>query len=313
MRRYVSILGLVVSLLAAAPYAEEKIDSDINWKIRREASEHSQIMKTLHMLTDVYGPRLTGSPNLRQAQDWVVQTATGWGLENAHLEAWEFGHPGWVNERIAVHVVSPVKDSLVVEALGWTPGTKGTVTAQTIQIQPPVRPTKEQLAAFFESTRASVKGKAVFVGAPQVVPVTILPSPKRREDNDLRAQYESSAPPAGQPPAPATPDPNIIPAAQLAEQLDQFLVDAGAAAPDQRCRPRARTDSRLQQPHLRRGEGGADGGDAQRGLRSPVPPDGRRPDGGARADHRQSHLSRGTHPAECGGGKFREPTRRRRW
>jgi carboxypeptidase Q len=231
MRRQVSLLVLAVSLLAAAaPYAEEKIDSDITWKIRREASEHSQIMPTLHMLTDVFGPRLTGSPNLRQAQDWVVQTAGEWGLKNAHLEAWEFGHPGWLNERIAVHVVSPVKDSLVVEALAWTPGTKGTLSAQTIQIRPPVRPTKEQLATFFETTRASVNGKVVFVGAPQVVPVTILPSPKRREDNDLRALYDTSASAANQPPPPAAPDPTIVPAAQVAEQLDQFLVDAGAVA-----------------------------------------------------------------------------------
>ncbi len=52
--------------------AQEKIDRDIHWKIRREATEHSQILSTLHMLTDVYGPRLTGSPNLKAAQDWVV-------------------------------------------------------------------------------------------------------------------------------------------------------------------------------------------------------------------------------------------------
>jgi carboxypeptidase Q len=242
MRRHFVTLLIALSLLAATtPRAEEKIDSDINWKIRREAAEHSQIMRTLHMLTDVYGPRLTGSPNLRSAQDWVVQTAGEWGLKNAHLEAWEFDHPGWVNERIAVHVVSPVKDSLVVEALAWTPSTKGTITARAVQIQLPVRPTKEQLEAFFEANRATVKDKVVFVGAAQVIPVTILPSPKRREDNDLRAQYDPAATPPSPPPATApapapaaasTPPtgPSVVPANQVAEQLDQFLVSAGAAA-----------------------------------------------------------------------------------
>ncbi len=130
---------LIVTLSAVfaattAPVAQEKIDSDIQWKIRREATEHSQILRTLHFLTDVYGPRLTGSPNLKAAQDWVVQETTRWGLKNAHLEPWNFGHPGWVNEKLSVHVISPIKDSLVTEALAWTPGTNGPVTAQTVQL-----------------------------------------------------------------------------------------------------------------------------------------------------------------------------------
>jgi hypothetical protein len=47
-------------------------------------------MRTLHMLSDVYGPRLTGSPNWKNAQDWVVQQATSWGLANVHTEPWDF-------------------------------------------------------------------------------------------------------------------------------------------------------------------------------------------------------------------------------
>jgi len=68
-------LTLIVTLTAvfaatSLPVAQEKVDADIQWKIRRQATEHSQIMRTLHFLTDVYGPRLTGSPNLKAAQDW---------------------------------------------------------------------------------------------------------------------------------------------------------------------------------------------------------------------------------------------------
>ena len=83
-------------------FAQEKIDKDIQWKIRREATDNSQIMRTMHFLTDVYGPRLTGSPNLKAAQDWIVKETTRWGLKNAHLEPWSFGPPGWVNERLSV-------------------------------------------------------------------------------------------------------------------------------------------------------------------------------------------------------------------
>src|SRR5262245_33212532 len=171
----IAFAAALVALSITAPSAQEKVDHDINWKIRREATDRSQIMRTLHFLTDVYGPRLTGSPNLKAAQDWVVAETTKWGLKNAHLEPWSFGHPGWVNERTSVFVTSPVKDTLVVETLAWTPGTNGPLTAQTVQIEVPSRPTKDVLAKFFEANRDKVKGKIVMVGAPQVVRVTILP------------------------------------------------------------------------------------------------------------------------------------------
>jgi carboxypeptidase Q len=236
MRTMKRNLPLALALVVAAgtlPFAQERPDGDIGWKIRREATDNSQIMRTLHVLTDRYGPRLTGSPNLKASQDWVVKETTAWGLKNAHLESWSFGHPGWLNEKLSVHVISPVKDALVVEALAWTPGTDGAVTAPAVMIEVPQRPTKETLQAFFNANRAAVTGKAVMVGPAQVVRVTVLPASKRREDNEVRTQFESDAPQANAfgpaaPPAPA--DPDVLTAAQVSERLDQFLVDAGAVA-----------------------------------------------------------------------------------
>lgn len=234
MRKPFLALTLVaVVAVVSAPAAQEKVDEDIQWKIRREATDNSQILRTLHFLTDVYGPRLTGSPNLKAAQEWVVQETTRWGLKNAHLEPWSFGHPGWANEKLSVHVTAPVKDSLVAETLAWTPGTNGPVTAQAVQLITPSQPTKEVLAKFFDDNRSSVKGKVVMVGAAATVQVTILPPQKRREDNDVRAQYDPVNPTGGGFPGggpPARPDPNVVPANQVAEQLDQFLVAAGAVA-----------------------------------------------------------------------------------
>ena len=99
--RAVAVLTLVaLSGASATPIARRRqIDRDIQWKIRREAIDNSQLMRTLQVLTDVYGPRLTGSPNLKAASEWVVKETTAWGLKNAHLEPWDFGHPGWLNER----------------------------------------------------------------------------------------------------------------------------------------------------------------------------------------------------------------------
>ena len=88
--------GLFVALLLVPVAAQEKLNSDINAKIRQEESSHSQIMRTLHFLTDVYGPRMTGTPSLKAAGEWAVQTMESWGFTNGRLEPWDFGHPGWV-------------------------------------------------------------------------------------------------------------------------------------------------------------------------------------------------------------------------
>src|SRR5579872_4042897 len=139
--------ALAVAIAASAPPAQARSDADAASTMRSEAIDHSQIIRTLHMLTDRYGPRLTGSPNLRDAQDWLVKETTAWGLKNAHLEPWTFGHSGWLNEKLSVHVVSPVQDALVVEALAWTPGTNGVVTAPAVLVDAPQRPTKDALQA----------------------------------------------------------------------------------------------------------------------------------------------------------------------
>jgi carboxypeptidase Q len=102
-----------IAISTVALRADDATSRDINWKIRREATENSQIMKTLHVLTDVYGPRLTGSPNLKSAGEWAVKQMESWGFTNGRLEPWDFGKPGWLNERFTAHLVSPVKDALV--------------------------------------------------------------------------------------------------------------------------------------------------------------------------------------------------------
>lgn len=165
-------------------------DVDVHWQIRREAIESSQILSTLHMLTDRYGPRLTGSPNLEAASRWAVERMTSWGLENAHLEPWDFGHPGWANERLTAHIVAPVKDVLTAEVLAWTPGTEGAVRAEVVQIDFPRLPTQEELDSYLASVADRVSGKIVLTGEPQIVSVSFVPLAKRRDDNAVRAQYD---------------------------------------------------------------------------------------------------------------------------
>jgi hypothetical protein len=233
-------IALVVTLslaLGAAPLApgQERIDSETNARIRKEGMENSQIMRTMHFLTDVYGPRLTGSPSLKAAGEWAVKQMQLWGLENGHLEPWDFGRPGWVNERLSAHIVSPVKDSLVCEVLAWTPGTNGVLTAQVYQITPPDRPTKDELTGYLDTVKERVKGKIVFAGKHTAVPVTITPPAKRQDDQQARARYDPNNPNAGQfgrrqreQEQQQQGGPKRLTANEINEQIDQFLLANGA-------------------------------------------------------------------------------------
>src|SRR5690242_18313156 len=233
LKRRVIALSLIVSLLSL-PLAAQDGSGDLLSRIRKEAMDHSQIMKTMHMFTDLYGPRLTGSPNHKAAADWAVKQMTAWGLENAHLEPWDFKHPGWLNERMTAHLISPVKDPLVREVLAWTPSTKGTVQASALQLVVPDKVTQDQLKIFLNNYKAKVRGKIVLIGKPAVIPVNLNPPAKRLSDEQAEQRFGPNARPFAFPSPSPTPAPEInapkpLTNRQINEQLDAFLKENGAA------------------------------------------------------------------------------------
>ena len=220
---------IAILLLAAPLFAQ--LDPNINDKIRQEETQHSQIMHTMHFLTDVYGPRLTGSPNHKAAAEWAAHQMTQWGFVNAHLEPWDFGHPGWLNERASGYMLAPIQSRLDFRVLGWTPSTKGTVTANAVIIEPPDKPTKETLSAYLDSVKDKVKGKIVLVGKSDSVPVDLKPPTMRLDDKTAAERFDPNNPNAGQfgPRGQQNPpDPNVLTAAQQAEMIDPFLLANGA-------------------------------------------------------------------------------------
>src|SRR5215475_9415357 len=232
-KRRVIALSLILSLLSL-PIAAQNGSGDMLSRIRKEAMDHSQIMKTMHMFTDLYGPRLTGSPNHKAAADWAVKQMTAWGLENAHLEPWDFKYPGWLNERLTAHLISPVKDPLVCEVLAWTPSTKGTVQASALQLVVPDKVTQDQLKLFLNNYKAKVRGKIVLIGKPAVIPVNINPPAKRLTDEQAQQRFGPNARPFQAPSPSPTPTPEItapkpLTNRQINEQLDAFLKENGAA------------------------------------------------------------------------------------
>ena len=221
---------LIPALLLAA-LVPTSAQQDINARIRDEVQQRSQVMRSIHYLTDLYGPRVTGSPGLKAAGEWAVTTMESWGMTNGRMEPWEFGHPGWVNERFSAHILSPVKDQLTAEVLAWTPGTSaGAVRAHAFHLLPPDRTTPEQLAAYLESIKSQVHGRIVLAGPSIPAPVNLTPPAKRRDEAQVQALFDpnrTGATPGGGGRGVATPPPPMS-AAEIGRRVDEFLVANGA-------------------------------------------------------------------------------------
>src|SRR3954471_14419271 len=107
--------------LAGSNSADYSGQSNVVARIKEEGLNHSEVMKTLSYLSDVIGPRLTGSPNLKRANEWTKQKLSGWGLTNAHLEAWgPFGR-GWSLKSFAAEVIEPQTIPLIGQPNAWSP------------------------------------------------------------------------------------------------------------------------------------------------------------------------------------------------
>jgi hypothetical protein len=257
MKATLLVLALLLPLVA-----QERVDLKTDAAMRSEELEHSQIMHTLHMLTDRYGPRVTGTPNHEAAAKWAAAQMTQWGMKNAHLEPWEFGHSGWLNESASGHIDAPVRENIKFEVLAWTPSTPGRVTASAIQIVPPqgpfppadpaaaagrggagggrgpaapvrLGPLKTELDQWISATQDKVRGKIVFVGKVTVVPVNFDPPAKRRPDDQVKAQFDPVNPSGGGfgRGAAATPpaDPFRYTVNEANAKVDAMLVAGGAA------------------------------------------------------------------------------------
>src|ERR1051326_1451621 len=140
MRRRIALTILFALAVTLTIFAQTSNLGDMNARLRVEETNNSKIMWILHEITDVHGPRLTGSPGLRDAQDWAVATMKSWGLVNVKLEPWNFNHQGWQNYELTANVIKPFQQPLNVRAVAWTPGTKGVVEGNVLVVVPPAPP-----------------------------------------------------------------------------------------------------------------------------------------------------------------------------
>ncbi len=234
---------------SANPPATEtaKPSTDPIERIKDEALNKSQVMATLSYLTDVIGPRLTASPNIKRANEWTRDQLTGWGLTNAHLEKWGTFGKGWSLKKFSIQVIEPQCIPLIAFPKAWSPGTEGTIVGEVVDLD------SVKTEADFDKLKGKLKGAFVMLGPPLEVEAHFEPLGTRLTDKELlelanapeaatrraRPQRPVAAPTA---PAPATPpnagpgggrgqlSPEAMARMTLQRKKMTFAMEEGAAA-----------------------------------------------------------------------------------
>src|SRR5215210_5181105 len=137
-------------------------------RIMDEGMNRSKVLETLSYLSDVIGPRLTGSPQMKRANEWTRDQMASWGLVNAHVEPWgDFGR-GWTLKRFSAEVIEPQAFPLIAYPKAWSPGTGGPVVAEVVYVD-----AKDE--AGLEKYRGQLRGKIVLAGTVRKVEARFKP------------------------------------------------------------------------------------------------------------------------------------------
>src|SRR5450631_1246350 len=205
---------VVISLFVPALWSQEKIDLEAISRIRYEGFHNSKVMEYATGLMDSIGERLTGSPNMKRANEWTRDQLTAAGLSNAHLESWgPFGR-GWANQYVNARMTTPDIVPLIIYAKAWTPGTNGVVTGKCIRAN---IEKKED----FDKYRGKLAGMIVIFG-PDAEVKPIIESPYKRLSDDELAKTGEYEIPGERPPFRMA---EIAKRRQFIKDLNQFLAD----------------------------------------------------------------------------------------
>jgi hypothetical protein len=187
MRIYLPVL-----VLAAVACAQDKVDLNVVQQIRTEAFDNSKVMDTLWRLSDVYGPRLTASPEIREAADWAVKTLEGYGLANVHLEKWgPFGRT-WSPREYWVTMNAPRYAQLATAPLAWSKSTNGAVSGDVIyaplggtarMLDP--KKYRAQIETWANKYKGKLRGKIVLLTREQKIAPLEKPQFERYTDAEL--------------------------------------------------------------------------------------------------------------------------------
>jgi carboxypeptidase Q len=195
IKRQISAAILLVALVVPyAAFSQQPVSqqpgpdpNDPVVRIKDEGLNRSQVMQTLSYLSDVIGPRLTASPNMKRACNWTRDALAAWGMENAHLEAWgPFGR-GWSLKRFSAQVTDPQDIPLIAYPKAWSPATNGAVTGDVVYLD-------AKTEADFEKYKGKLKGAIVMTGAVRELKARFAPLGTRLDEKELLALADALPP-----------------------------------------------------------------------------------------------------------------------
>jgi carboxypeptidase Q len=206
---------LAVTLFFVLPaWCQEKVDLETISRIRYEGFRNSKVMDFASGLMDSIGERLTGSPNMKRANEWTRDQLTAMGLSNSHLESWgPFGR-GWANQYVNVRMTAPDVVPVIAYPKAWTPGTNGVVSGKCMRVL--IEDKKD-----FEKYRGKLAGMILISGADaEVKPIAEAPF-KRLTDDELAKTGEYEIPGERNPARLA----EFRKRQQFVKDLNQFLAE----------------------------------------------------------------------------------------
>lgn len=191
-------------------------------RIRDEGLNRSQVMQTLSYLTDIIGPRLTGSPELKRANNWTRDKLSAWGLQNAHLEAWgPFGR-GWTLKRFSAEIVGPQSFPLLAYPRAWSPGLDAPLEAEVVYVN---ASNEEELQKY----KGTLRGKIVLAGAVRESKPKFDPTARRLSEKQLLELAEAPDPATLPRRTPRVVTPEQIAAAKFNDRKTRFYYEEGVA------------------------------------------------------------------------------------
>ena len=223
MKHVLLVAALLTAGLAGTQgiSAQERVNLDMTGRIRAEAFNRSQVMKTLDHLTDVIGPRLTNSPSMAEANRWTRSKFNEWGLSNVHDEAVEDIGRGWSFNDASVEMLSPRVMPLHALPKAWTPGTKGAVEGEAMRV-------KLESKADLEKWKGKLRGKIVFTDDLRPYKPNEKSDFSRHDDETLEDMLSYPLPRERN--ADAAMMAKYRERMELAPLINQFMIDEGVVA-----------------------------------------------------------------------------------
>ncbi|QKJ32486.1 M20/M25/M40 family metallo-hydrolase [Mucilaginibacter mali] len=182
---------LLAAGITGSAFAQEPVDAAMNAKLREEGLNHSKVMEIAFNMTDVAGPRLTGSPGLKRAQEWAVKQLTAYGMSNAKREPWgvKFGK-GWEVQKNYAAITTPYYHAIIAVPKAWTASTNGLIKGDVVLV-------KADTTTDLDKYKGKLAGKIVIFDAASLPERAIRADMARYTDEQLAEMAKAVMAPAG--------------------------------------------------------------------------------------------------------------------